>query len=60
LSGAEIVAACRDAALMALEEEELQGSEDGRPTISMHNMTEALVSMERQINKQMLDFYASF
>jgi len=60
LSGAEMVAACRNAALMALEENnELEGFCTG-PTINMHHLEHALSNSERQITKDMLDFYASF
>lgn len=54
------MAACRDAALIALEEEEREGCEGGQPTIRMHNLVKALESMDRQITQEMLDFYSSF
>jgi hypothetical protein len=55
------VAACRDAALIPLEEEEeREGCEVGQPTIRMHNLVKALESMDRQITQEMLDFYSSF
>jgi SpoVK/Ycf46/Vps4 family AAA+-type ATPase len=60
LSGAELVAACRDAALMALEEDEKMENEFCAPQIRMHHLVQALSSMERQITEEMLDFYATF
>ena len=60
LSGAEIVAACRNAALIALEENEKQGDLSLRPKISMRHLVLTLESMNRQISPQMLDFYRSF
>lgn len=60
LSGAELVAACRDAALIALEEDEKKGIDTGKPIIQMQNLVKAIESMERQISEEMLHFYASF
>jgi SpoVK/Ycf46/Vps4 family AAA+-type ATPase len=60
LSGAEIVSACRNAALMALEEDNSLESFSAGPTIHMHHLEHALTNAERQITKDMLDFYASF
>mmetsp|Transcript_44993 Transcript_44993/g.108811 ORF Transcript_44993/g.108811 Transcript_44993/m.108811 type:complete len:945 (+) Transcript_44993:105-2939(+) len=60
LSGAELVAACRNAALIALEENEKEGDLSMRPTIKMRHLVETLQSMNRQISPQMLDFYHSF
>jgi SpoVK/Ycf46/Vps4 family AAA+-type ATPase len=60
LSGAELVAACRDAALQALEdfEENENGSVD--PIITTDHLLTTLTGMERQITQEMLDFYATF
>lgn len=60
LSGAELVAACRNAALMALEEDEKMEDRCSAPKICMHHLIQALSSMERQITKEMLDFYSAF
>lgn len=68
LSGAELIAACRDAALKAMEEyEDALENDDGRddkqhgdPMIRMDHLVFALTEMERQITPEMLDFYASF
>lgn len=66
-SGAEIIAICRDAALLALEEdEEMQTSMKGGATaVSSPLITSALVEksiagMNRQITRDMLDFYDNF
>jgi SpoVK/Ycf46/Vps4 family AAA+-type ATPase len=58
-SGAECVAICRDAALLALEEIEDTG-EDIIPQIRMQHLLEAAGGMKRQITPQMIEFYASF
>lgn len=60
LSGAELVAACRDAALKALEdfEENENGLVD--PIITTDHLLTTLTGMERQITQEMLDFYATF
>jgi transitional endoplasmic reticulum ATPase len=61
LSGAEVIAACRNAALMALEEEDAKMSgEFGKPIIKMSHLTRAIDGMERQITPEMLEFYASY
>ena len=60
LSGAELVAACRDAALMALEEADDTESGLGIPRIAMHHLLQTLSSMERQISQEMIDFYDAF
>lgn len=60
LSGAELVAACRDAALVALEEDEKMEDEYSSPMIRMHHMLGALTSIERQITQEMLDFYVNY
>eukprot|EP00934_Nitzschia_sp_Nitz4_P001336 Nitzschia sp. Nitz4//scaffold148_size54725//1297//4518//NITZ4_006650-RA/size54725-snap-gene-0.90-mRNA-1//-1//CDS//3329536724//1336//frame0 len=63
LSGAEIVTCCRNAALSALEEsEELQEHGVGarKLKVDMHHIERALVTMERQITKELLRYYADF
>mmetsp|Transcript_26688 Transcript_26688/g.47427 ORF Transcript_26688/g.47427 Transcript_26688/m.47427 type:complete len:119 (+) Transcript_26688:3-359(+) len=61
LSGAEIIAACRDAAFMAMEEyENLDRQTIIDPIITMDHLLKTLTNMERQISPEMLDFYASF
>lgn len=61
LSGAELIAACRDAALLAMEEyEEMEGNSSIDPVIRMDHLMQSLKGMERQITPSMLDFYASF
>jgi SpoVK/Ycf46/Vps4 family AAA+-type ATPase len=60
LSGAELVAACRDAALVALEEDEKMEDAYSSPMIRMHHILGALTSIERQITQEMLDFYANY
>jgi SpoVK/Ycf46/Vps4 family AAA+-type ATPase len=71
LSGAELIAACRDAALKAMEEyedaKEKRGETDEDPMMSqqvpmirMDHLTTALMEMEHQITPEMLEFYASF
>jgi SpoVK/Ycf46/Vps4 family AAA+-type ATPase len=56
-----LVAACRDAALLAMEEYEEAGDVDidKSPMITMQNLVRALKKTERQITPSMLDFYAS-
>jgi SpoVK/Ycf46/Vps4 family AAA+-type ATPase len=66
LSGAELIAACRDAALKAMEEYEdiLESGNDDEPNkmpaIGMSHLVGTLKEMERQITPEMLDFYATF
>ena len=61
LSGAELVSACRDAALLALEEHE-QGNEATvtAPCIGMRHLVQAIEETERQITPEMIDFYKHF
>ena len=65
-SGAEMVAICRDAALLALEEdEEARAAGESMnvalrpppPTIEMRHLTMAIQSMPRQITPSMVEFY---
>jgi len=60
LSGAEVVAACRDAALLAMEEYETGENPAESPKVTMQNLRSALTNMERQITDSMLEFYSSF
>ena len=64
-----MVAACRNAALLALEEANRLVDADGSgnnnnggtgPSIQMRHLLQSLKSAERQITPEMLDFYASF
>lgn len=68
-SGAEMVAICRDAALLALEEdEEARAAGESMnvalrpqpPTIEMRHLTMAIQSMPRQITPSMVEFYKSY
>jgi SpoVK/Ycf46/Vps4 family AAA+-type ATPase len=66
-SGAEIIAICRDAALLALEEdEEMQTSMNGgatavsSPLITSVLVEKSIAGMNRQISRDMLDFYDNF
>jgi transitional endoplasmic reticulum ATPase len=58
-SGAELVAICRDAALLALEEYDDPMSEV-TPQISMRHLLLAIGEMQRQITPHMLNFYESY
>lgn len=66
LSGAELIAACRDAALLAMEEYEGQYSGETEeavlrdPKIKIEHLQKALYGIERQITPDMLEFYAAF
>ena len=60
LSGAEVIAACRDAALLAMEEYETRENSLEPPKVTMQNLRSALTNMERQITDSMLEFYSSF
>ena len=60
-SGAELIAVCKDAALLALEEDELSPHNDGElPNIKMTHLLKALCAMKRQITPEMIEFYESF
>jgi len=60
LSGAELIAACRNAALKALEDYEENENRLVDPIITTEHLYNILTCMERQITQEMLDFYASF
>jgi transitional endoplasmic reticulum ATPase len=61
-SGAEIVAICRDAALLALEDYESKVEKHDRltPVVSFRHVKRAMEETTRQITPAMLDFYESF
>ena len=58
-SGAEVVAICRDAALLALEESD-DPMVTETPKIGMKHMVQAIRGMQRQISPEMLSFYVSY
>ena len=60
-SGAELIAICKDAALLALEEDDASphvGSE--LPSIKMEHLLKAIQGMQRQITPEMIEFYSTF
>jgi SpoVK/Ycf46/Vps4 family AAA+-type ATPase len=64
-SGAEMVAICRDAALLALEESESYRDTTSdaslrQPMIAMQHLVSAIAGMQRQITPSMIDFYSSY
>jgi SpoVK/Ycf46/Vps4 family AAA+-type ATPase len=59
-SGAELIAICREAALLAIEEDDERMEASGSPQIAMRHLTRAISEMQRQVTPDMLDFYASF
>lgn len=60
LSGAELIGACRDAALKAMEDFEENGDDFTDPIITTAHIVSTLTEMERQITPENLKFYASF
>lgn len=58
-SGAEIVAICRDAALHAIEESDIQQSGKD-PVIKMSHIQRSIGMVKQQITPDMLHFYDSF
>jgi SpoVK/Ycf46/Vps4 family AAA+-type ATPase len=56
-SGAEIIAICRDAALLALEE---NAEDTASPVISFAHLKRAIRNTNKQISPEMLAFYESF
>jgi SpoVK/Ycf46/Vps4 family AAA+-type ATPase len=60
LSGAELIGACRDAALKVMEEFEENGNSTSDPMITTEHVLTTLTEMERQITPESLEFYASF
>lgn len=59
-SGAEVVAICRDASLLALEESDLHATDPTKVRVGMRHLLQAIRSTPRQITPEMLEFYASF
>ena len=60
LSGAELIGACRDAALKAMEDFEENENNSTDPIITTEHVLTTLTNMERQITPENLEFYASF
>ena len=58
-SGAELIAVCKDAALLALEEDESTASNQ-MPRIHMRHLLKSAGAHKPQITPAMLDFYESF
>ncbi|GKY98704.1 hypothetical protein MPSEU_000826700 [Mayamaea pseudoterrestris] len=58
-SGAEVVAICRDAALLALEEADDLMAEH-LPVLEMKHLLSAAKDTKKQITPEMLEFYTSF
>lgn len=56
-SGAEIISVCRDAALLAIEEDDEEMSEGDTLMIRMRHLTSAIKTTPRQVTRAMLDFY---
>ena len=59
-SGAEVVAICKDAALLALEESDIHATDPTKIKIGMHHLLQAIRSTPKQITSEMLDFYSSY
>lgn len=59
-SGAELIAICREAALLAIEEDDERLEASGSPRIAMRHLMRAISEMQRQVTPEMLEFYASF
>lgn len=59
-SGAELISICREAALLAIEEEDENPLEIISPSIGMQHLMRAVGEMQRQITPNMLEFYASY
>lgn len=59
-SGAEIIAICREAALLAIEEDDESMEDSSSPQIAIRHLTRAISEMQRQVTPEMLEFYASF
>jgi len=60
LSGAELIGACRDAALKAMEDFEENENSSTDPIITTEHVLTTLTNMDRQITPENLEFYASF
>jgi len=60
-SGAELVAVCKEAALLALEEDEsTPATSNELPSIKMRHLLQAIDGMKRQITPEMIKFYEDF
>lgn len=59
-SGAEVVAICRDAALLAIEEDDDEMGTGDDLQIEMKHLTKAIGNAPRQVTKAMLDFYSAY
>lgn len=59
-SGAELIAVCKDAALLALEEDETCNVSKEMPRIQMRHLLRSINGMQRQITPAMNEFYESF
>jgi len=59
-SGAELIAICRDAALLAIEEDDEEQNNCPELMIHMRHLTKALANTPRQVTQSMLDFYAAY
>jgi transitional endoplasmic reticulum ATPase len=59
-SGAEIVSVCRDAALLAIEEDDEEMNPDDTLMIRMRHLIKAIEITPRQVTRAMLDFYAAY
>lgn len=60
LSGAELIGACRDSALKAMEDFDEGRTSSDDPVITTEHVLTTLTEMERQITPENLEFYASF
>lgn len=59
-SGAELIAVCKDAAWLALEEDEESNIANGMPSVHMRHLLKSIKSMVPQITPDMIEFYESF
>ena len=59
-SGAELIAVCKDAALLALEEDDSNPTSHELPSIKMRHLLKAIQGMQRQITPEMIEFYETF
>jgi transitional endoplasmic reticulum ATPase len=59
-SGAELIAVCKDAAWLALEEDDENTARNELPSLRMRHLLKAISTMKPQITPDMLEFYANF
>ena len=59
-SGAELIAVCKDAALLALEEDEESNVGNEMPSVHMRHLLKSINGLQRQITPEMIAFYESF